>query len=61
MSEAMKKARILLVLRYLEEQSDRLHPVSAAELISMLEKTASAPNARRYIQISPLCARSAFR
>ena len=38
MSEAMKKARILLVLRYLEEQSDRLHPVSTARLISMLEK-----------------------
>ncbi len=56
MSEAMKKARILLVLRYLEEQSDRLHPVSAAELISMLEKNGvSAERKAIYSDIAALC------
>ena len=56
MSEAMKKARIQLVLRYLEEQSDRLHPVSAAELISMLEKNGvSAERKAIYSDIAALC------
>ena len=56
MSEAMKKARILLVLRYLEEQSDRLHPVSTAELISMLEKNGvSAERKAIYSDIAALC------
>lgn len=56
MSEAMKKARILLVLRYLEEQSDKQHTVSAAELIEMLlEYGITAERKAIYSDIAALC------